>query len=83
MIGVITVNEREKGRSFTPFDTLIVIDCDFTNWEGVPDIIPVVELRDNPIGRDPDMIENDNSSPLTEGEIENGLFFDRTYSDWE
>jgi len=38
-------------------------------------------LRDKPIGRDPEMIENDSSSPLTIGMIENELFFDRTYED--
>ena len=41
-------------------------------------MIPVDSLSDSPIGRDPDMIEKDNSSPLTVGEIENELFFDRT-----
>ena len=35
-------------------------------------MIPVVELRDRPIGRDPEMIENDSSSPSTEGVIETG-----------
>ena len=44
-------------------------------------MIPVVGLRDNPSGRDPDVIENEGSSPLIEGVIENGLFFDRTYDD--
>ena len=39
---------------------------------------PFEGLIDNPIGRDPDMIENDRSSPLIEGVIENGWFFDRT-----
>ena len=48
---------------------------------GVPDMIPVDEWNDRPIGRDPEMIENDSSSPSTEGETENGLFFDRTYED--
>ena len=39
---------------------------------------PVEVLRDNPIGRDPDEIENESSSPLTEGVIETGSFLDRT-----
>ena len=64
--------------SLTSLNALIVIDWDDTDWEGVPDMIPVVELRDRPIGRDPEMIENDSSSPLTIGMIENELFFDRT-----
>ena len=34
-------------------------------------MIPFVGLRVSPVGRDPIMIENDRSSPLTEGEIEN------------
>ena len=30
---------------------------------GVPDMIPVDESNDRPIGRDPDIMENDRSSP--------------------
>ena len=81
MIGVITVNERENDWLLTSLNASIVTDWDDTNWEGIPYIIPVVELRDRPIGRDPEMIENDNWSPLTIGMIENELFFDRTYED--
>ena len=73
------VNERENDWSLTWLNALIVTDWDDTDWEGVPDIIPVVELRDKPVGRDPDEVENDKSSPLIEGEIENGSFLDRTY----
>ena len=40
---------------------------------------PVEGLRDKPVGRDPDEVENDKSSPSIEGEIENGSFLDRTY----
>ena len=72
------VNERENDWSLTSLNALIVINWDDTVWEGIPEMIPVVELRDRPIGRDPEMIENDSSSPSTEGETENGLFFDRT-----
>ena len=39
---------------------------------------PVVGLSDRLIGRDPDDTVNDRLSPLIEGVIENGLFFDRT-----
>ena len=46
---------------------------------GVPDMIPVDEWNDRPIGRDPEIMENDRSSPLTIGLIENDSFFDRTY----
>ena len=79
MIGVITVNERENDRLFTSFDTLIVTDWDITDWEGIPDMTPVDSLRVKPVGSAPDVIENDKSSPLIEGEIENGSFLDRTY----
>ena len=41
-------------------------------------MIPVVELIDRPIGRYPDEIENESSSPSTEEEMENGLLFVRT-----
>ena len=77
-IGVITVNERENDWSLTWLNALIVTDWDNTDWEGVPDVIPVVELRDSPIGRDPDVIENESWSPSTVGVIENGSFFERT-----
>ena len=44
-------------------------------------MIPVVELRDRPIGKDPEMIENDSSSPLTIGMIENDSSFVRANED--
>ena len=72
------VNERENDWSLTSLNALIVTDWDDIDWEGVPEIIPVVELRDSPIGRDPAMIENESWSPLTIGVIENGWYFDRT-----
>ena len=75
------MNERENDWLLTSLNASIVTDWDDTNWEGIPYIIPVVELRDKPIGRDPEMIENDSSSPLIVGMIENELFFDRTYED--
>ena len=75
-----TVNERENDLSLlTSFDTLIVTDWDMMNWEGVPDIIPLEGLKDRPVGSDPDMIENESSSPSIEGEIENGSYLDRVY----
>ena len=61
--------------SLTWLDALIVTNWDKTNSEGVPSIIPVVELRNKPVGRDPDMIENESSSPLTVGETENDSSF--------
>ena len=72
------VNERENDWSLTSLNALIVTDWDDIDWEGVPEIIPVVELRDSPIGRDPDMIENESSSPLTVGMIETGSSLVRT-----
>ena len=44
-------------------------------------MIPVERSRDGPIGRDADMIENETSSPLTVGVIENDSSFDRTNMD--
>ena len=76
-MGVITVNERENDWSLTWFEALIVINWEESNWEGDPEMIPVVELRDRPIGRDPDEIENETSSPSTVGVVENGLFLFR------
>ena len=77
-MGVRMVNERENDWSFTSLNALIVTDWDDTVWEGIPYIIPVVELRDRPGGRDPEMIENDSSSPSTEGVIETGWSLERT-----
>ena len=77
-MGVITVNERENDWSLTWFEALIVINWEESNWEGDPEMIPVVELRDRPIGKDPEMIENDSSSPSTEGVIETGWSLERT-----
>ena len=72
------VNERENDWSLTSLNALIVTDWDNTDWEGDPEMIPVVELRDRPIGKDPEMIENDSSSPSTEGVIETGWSLERT-----
>ena len=77
-IGVITVNERENDWSLTWLRALMVTDWDDIAWEGIPEMIPVDELRDRPIGSDPDVIENDSSSPLTVGMIETGSSLDRT-----
>ena len=74
-----TVNERGKVWLLTSLNAMIVTDWDDTDWEGVPNIIPFEGLKDRPTGRDPDMIENDKSSPSTVGEIENGSFLFRTY----
>ena len=38
---------------------------------------PVLELSESPIGRDPDEIDNETSSPSTVGVLENGLFLFR------
>ena len=72
------VNERMNDLSLTSFDALIVTDCDIMTRDGIPETIPVEGLRDSPIGRDPAMIENERSSPLTVGMIETGSSLDRT-----
>ena len=71
------MNASEIVWLLTLFDALIVTDWDTTNWEGVPDMTPFDGLKDNPVGRDPDVIENETSSPSTVGMIENGWFFVR------
>ena len=72
----------EIDRLLTWFDALILTDWDNTDWEGMPEIVPLDELRDSPVGRDPDMIENESWSLMTVGVIENGSFFDRANEDW-
>ena len=76
-----TVNKRETDSLLKSFDTLIVTDCNMTDWEGDPDIIPVEGLRDKPVGRKPDVTENERSSPLTVGETEKNSPADRVYPD--
>ena len=65
-----TVNERGKVWLLTAFNASIVTDWDRTNWEGIPEMIPVEGLRDRPVGRDPDMIENEGLVPWMLGETE-------------
>ena len=76
-MGVRTENEIVTNWSLTPLVALIVTDWEEIDWEGIPDIIPVDELRESPIGRDPSIIEKESWSPLNEGEIENDSSFDR------
>ena len=66
-----TVNEIVNDWLLTPLRALIITDWDNSDWEGDPDIIPEVELRDKPWGRDPSMIEKNGWSPLIEGVAEN------------
>ena len=82
-MGVRIVNVIVLNWLLTSLNALIVTDWDDTNWEETPYIIPVVELRDKPGGRDPEMIENDSSSPLIVGTIENDSSFVRANEDWE
>ena len=42
---------------------------------GVPDMIPVDESNDRPIGRDPDIMENDRSSPSQVGVVLKWMLF--------
>ena len=72
------VNERENDWSLTWLNALIVTNWDDTNWDGIPDMIPVDWLINSPIGSDPDETVNDRSSPSTVGVIENRWFLDKT-----
>ena len=72
------VNERENNWSLTSLNALIVTDWEDTDWEGIPEIIPVDWLINSPIGSDPDETVNDRSSPSTVGVIENRSSLDRT-----
>ena len=64
------VNERENDWSLTSLNALIVINWDDTVWEGIPEMIPVVELIDRPIGSDPDAREKKGLVPCTVGKTE-------------
>ena len=76
------MNSMTKNKQLISLKALIVTDWDDIDWDGIPDMIPVDELIDNPIGRDPDEIVNERPSPLIEGMIENDSFFVKTYDDW-
>ena len=67
----------------TSLKALIITDWEEMDWDGIPDIIPDDELRERPVGRNPEMMENDRLSPVIEGMMENGLSFNMTYEDWE
>lgn len=51
----------------TWLDAWIVMLVGGMEDRGVPDMIPVDELIDRPIGRDPEIMENDRSSPSQVG----------------
>ena len=38
-------------------------------FEGIPDMVPVNELNERPIGRDPERMENDRLSPWHDGVV--------------
>ena len=54
----------------TSLKALIVTDWEEMDWDGIPDIIPEVRLRESPIGRDPEVTENDRFSPSMTGDTE-------------
>ena len=62
----------------TWFEAWIVTSMKSEGVEGIPDMIPVEEWNDRPIGRDPETMEKEGSSPLIEGVIENDSFLVRT-----
>ena len=57
------MNERVNDWSFKSLNALIVTDWDDIDSEGVPDMVPVDSLSMSPVGRDPDITENDKPSP--------------------
>ena len=62
----------------TWLDAWMVIFVRGIEDRGVPDMSPVDESNDRPVGRDPDETENESWSPLTVGMIETGSSLDRT-----
>ena len=49
--------------------------CERIEDRGVPDMIPVDEWNDRPIGRDPEIMENDRSSPSQVGVVLKWMLF--------
>ena len=66
-----TEKVRENDNSLTSLDALIKTQRDETDCIGVPEIVPVEESRVRPEGRDPEVMENTKSSPLTIGVTKN------------
>lgn len=63
---------RVNDWSLTSLEALIVTDWEESDWEGVPEIVPVDEWRERPTGRDPEVIEKEGLSPVMKGVTENG-----------
>ena len=62
------MNERVNDWSFKSLNALIVTDWDDMDSEGVPDMVPVDSLSMSPVGRDPDITENEGLVPCIVGE---------------
>ena len=52
------------------FCALMVTSRSETDWEGVPEMTPVLEFSVSPVGSDPDTIEYVIDSPIMCGEME-------------
>ena len=51
-----TENDIENEIELISLVALMITEIEETDWEGMPEITPVSESRDNPWGRDPDSI---------------------------
>lgn len=61
--GIVTRMEIVNWVDPTWLDAWMVMFVRGMQDRGVPDMIPVDEWNDRPIGRDPEIMENDRSSP--------------------
>ena len=65
-----TINDITAVLLLILLNALIVTDWDdISDCKGIPDIRPFIWLMDRPIGRDPEIMENDRSSPSQVGVV--------------
>lgn len=69
-MGRSTVKVREVVFVPKSFCALMVTSRSETDWEGVPEMTPVLEFSVSPVGSDPDTIEYVIDSPIMCGEME-------------
>ena len=69
------VKVRVTVRYPNSFCALTVTCLSVTDWKGVPEMTPVFEFSDNPVGSVPEVTEKTTNSPVTVGVAENAVLF--------
>ena len=75
------VKVRVTVRYPNSFCALTVTCLSVTDWEGVPEMTPVFEFSDNPVGSVPEVTEKTIHSPVTAGVAEKEMLLGRANED--